>query len=41
VRFRLPDEHGQLRVVPSARVPEVSWNGQASFTETGVHTVSW
>jgi hypothetical protein len=41
VRFRLPGEHGQLRVVPSARVPDVSWNGQDTFIERGVHTVSW
>jgi hypothetical protein len=41
VRFRLPGEHGQLRVVPAARVPDVSWDGQATFTETAVHTVSW
>ena len=41
VRFRLPGEHGQLRVVPAARVPDVSWDGQDTFTETGIHTVSW
>ncbi|HEX6476109.1 MAG TPA: DUF4012 domain-containing protein [Acidimicrobiales bacterium] len=41
VRFRLPGQHGQVRVVPSARVPVVSWDGQDTFTETGVHTVSW
>jgi hypothetical protein len=41
VHFRMPGEHGQLRVMPSARVPAVSWSGQDSFTETGIHTVSW
>ena len=41
IHFRMPGEHGQLRVVPAARVPDVSWNGQDSFTETGVHTVHW
>jgi hypothetical protein len=41
VRFRLPSEHGQLRVVPAARIPDVSWDGHDTFTETGVHTVSW
>ena len=41
IHFRMPGEHGQLRVIPSARVPAVSWDGQDSFTETGAHTVSW
>lgn len=41
VRFTLPGEHGQLRVVPAARVPAVTWDGTDTFTETGVHTVSW
>jgi hypothetical protein len=41
IHFRMPDEHGQLRIVPAARVPDVSWDGYQSFTETGVHTVSW
>jgi hypothetical protein len=39
--FRMPGEHGQLRVVPTARVPDVSWNGYQSFAETGAHTVAW
>jgi hypothetical protein len=41
IHFRMPGEHGQVRVMPSARVPAVSWSGYLSFTETGVHTVSW
>jgi hypothetical protein len=41
VRFRLPGEHGQLRVVPAARVPDTSWDGYNTFDETGIHTVSW
>jgi hypothetical protein len=41
VRFQLPGEHGQLRVVPAARVPDNSWDGYNTFDETGVHTVSW
>jgi hypothetical protein len=41
IHFRMPGEHGQLHVVPSARLPTVSWTGQDSFSETGVHTVSW
>jgi hypothetical protein len=41
IHFRMPGEHGQLRVVPSARIPAVSWDGQDTFTETGIHTVAW
>jgi hypothetical protein len=40
IHFRLPGDHGQLRVLPSARVPNVSWDGQQTFIETGVHTGS-
>jgi hypothetical protein len=41
VHFRMPGDHGQIRVLPSARVPDVSWDGFQSFRETGAHTVSW
>jgi hypothetical protein len=41
IHFRMPGEHGQLHVVPSARLPTVSWTGLDTFTETGIHTVSW
>jgi hypothetical protein len=39
VRFRVPGAHGQLRIVPAGRVPDVSWERQDKFTETGIHTV--
>ena len=41
IHFRVPGEHGQLRVIPSARVPAVSWSGQDNFTDSAAHTVSW
>jgi hypothetical protein len=41
LHFRMPGQHGQLRVLPSARLPSVPWNGYQSFTDSGAHTVSW
>jgi hypothetical protein len=40
--FVLPQRHGTLTVVPSARIPPVSWHaGGTSFDDTAPHTVSW
>jgi Protein of unknown function (DUF4012) len=41
VHFSLPGRHGQLHVVPSARLPAVAWSGRARFLDSSPHTVSW
>jgi len=41
-RFRLAGLHGQLRVLPSARIPAVSWQaGTSAFDDISAHVVSW
>jgi hypothetical protein len=40
--FELPEAHGMLRVVPSARIPPVLWRfGTTNFEDNASHTVSW
>ncbi len=40
--FVLPQEQGSLTVVPSARIPPVTWHvGDATFEDDSPHTVSW
>lgn len=41
--FELPEAHGTLTVLPSARIPPVLWhvNGSADFEDDMSHTVSW
>jgi hypothetical protein len=40
--FRLPETHGSLRVLPTARLPAVSWtDGSRHFTDSSPHEVSW
>jgi hypothetical protein len=40
--FVLPEAHGALTVLPSARIPSVSWRaGSAYFEDSKSHTVSW
>jgi hypothetical protein len=40
--FELPEAHGTLRVVPSARIPPVLWRyGTTDFEDNASHTVSW
>jgi len=40
--FELPEAHGTLTVLPSARIPPVQWDANdASFEDSASHTVSW
>jgi len=40
--FVLPQAHGSLTVVPSARIPPVTWHvGDTTFEDDSPHTVSW
>jgi Protein of unknown function (DUF4012) len=40
--FSLPQEHGQLTVVPSTRIPPETWNaGGTTFTDEKSHVVTW
>jgi hypothetical protein len=40
--FSLPQEHGQLTVMPSTRIPPESWKaGGATFTDAKTHVVTW
>ncbi len=42
VHFRLPGEHGEMKVVPTARIPAVDWDGaRGSFNDSSPHSVSW
>jgi hypothetical protein len=41
-RFELPEAHGTLTVVPSTRIPPVSWTfAGTSFTDQIAHTIIW
>jgi hypothetical protein len=41
-RFELPEAHGTLTVVPSTRIPPVSWTfGGTTFTDQIAHTLTW
>ncbi len=42
LHFSLPQSHGTLTVMPSARIPPETWSvdGQ-QFTDTTTHTISW
>jgi len=40
--FVLPQAQGSLTVVPSARIPPITWHvGDATFEDDSPHTVSW
>jgi hypothetical protein len=40
--FVLPEAHGTISVVPSARIPPVQWHANGSYFEDNqAHTVSW
>jgi hypothetical protein len=42
VHFSAAAPHGQLQVLPSARVPAVAWDtGNQAFTDASPHTLSW
>lgn len=41
-RFVLPEAHGTITVLPSARIPAVSWHANSTyFDDAKSHTVSW
>jgi hypothetical protein len=41
-RFELPEAHGTLTVVPSTRIPPVSWTfAGTNFTDQIAHTIIW
>jgi hypothetical protein len=40
--FVLPQAHGTMTVVPSARIPPVTWQvGSSTFQDDSPHTISW
>ncbi|MGH9065924.1 MAG: hypothetical protein ACRD0J_00120, partial [Acidimicrobiales bacterium] len=40
--FWLPAKHGSLTVLPSARVPPLSWiTPKGHFQDTASHSISW
>jgi hypothetical protein len=44
--FVLPEEHGSMTVVPSARIPAATWHvvdatGSTTFDDAVAHTISW
>jgi len=40
--FVLPEAHGSMTVVPSARIPPVTWHvGTGTFQDSIPHTISW
>jgi Protein of unknown function (DUF4012) len=40
--FVLPETHGTMTVVPSARIPPVTWHvGSTGFQDDSPHTISW
>ena len=40
--FELPEAHGTLTVLPSARIPPVQWDANGTyFEDSASHTVSW
>jgi hypothetical protein len=41
VHFTLPGRHGQMRIVPSGRLPAVRWSDRGTFLDTSPHTVTW
>jgi hypothetical protein len=41
-RFELPEAHGTLTVIPSTRIPPVSWTfAGTTFTDQIAHTITW
>jgi hypothetical protein len=41
-RFSLPQAHGVLTLVPSARIPAASWNVDGTtFTDATARTINW
>lgn len=42
IRFRLPGPHGELRVLPSARIPEITWRFRSqTWTDSEAQTLRW
>lgn len=42
VRYRLPGSHGEVRVLPSARIPQITWRFRdQTWTDSEARTVRW